>query len=257
MTDVLLTTVSNGVAILTLNRPKSRNALNSELRSAVLDTMVRLDADESVRALVLTGADPVFCAGLDLKEIEALGDGGLDAAAPLVGQLGPFPRLSKPLIGAINGAAVTGGLEYALGCDFLIASENAAFADTHQRVGIQPGWGLSVLLPEAVGLRRARQMSFTGNYVDAPTALAWGLVNEVVPHDQLLSRVTELGSDIASTDPRASSTMLGTYRDAFEGATRPAWDLEAAASTAWLKDFNTADFGATRKAVQERGRSQS
>jgi enoyl-CoA hydratase len=257
MTQVLLTDIANGVATLTLNRPASRNALNAELRSAVVQSLAALDGDESVLAIVLTGADPVFCAGLDLKEISAGAGGGIGAAAPLPGQLGPFPRLTKPLVGAINGAAVTGGLEYALGCDFLIASERAAFADTHQRVGIQPGWGLSVLLPEAVGLRRARQMSFTGNYIDAQTALAWGLVNEVVPHDSLMDRAGELAGDIASIIPEAGQTMLATYRDAFEAATSPAWELEAAVSQQWLQGFDAADLEARREQVTQRGRSQS
>ena len=257
MTDLLLIDHANGVRTLTLNRPQARNALNAELRDAVTDALVSADGDDSVGAIVLTGADPVFCAGLDLKEIAARADGGLEAAAPRPGQLGPFPRLTKPLIGAINGAAVTGGLEWALGCDFLIASEKAAFADTHQRVGIQPGWGLSVMLPEAVGLRRAKQMSFTGNYVDARTALVWGLVNEVVPHDQLLDRASEVAADVASIAPEARRTMLNTYRDAFETATGEAWRLEASVSQQWLEDFNAAEFDATRKAVQERGRSQT
>lgn len=257
MTDVLLTDVAAGVATLTLNRPEARNALSTELRDAVVAAMDEVEGDDSVRAIVLTGSDPAFCAGVDLKEIASGIGGGIQAAAPRAGQLGPFPRLSKPLIGAINGVAVTGGLEYVLGCDFLIASERAAFADTHQRVGIQPGWGLSVHLPEAVGLRRARQMSLTGNYIDAQTALSWGLVNEVVPHDDLLPRATELAGDIASIAPEAVQTMLATYRDAFEGVTGPAWELEARVSNAWLAGFDADNFDSTRKAVQERGRSQN
>ena len=94
--------------------------------------------------------------------------------------------MATPVIGAINGVAITGGFEVALACDFLVASERARFADTHARVGIMPGWGLTVALPEAIGLRRAKEMSTTGNFVDAETALAWGLVNHVVPHDELL-----------------------------------------------------------------------
>src|SRR5690606_31631575 len=152
-------------------------------------TLRELDDDPDVRVMILTGADPAFCAGLDLKE---LGSSGLSAdpdATPL-----PFGSLTKPLLGAINGAAVTGGFELALGCDLLIASERARFADTHARVGVMPGWGLTVLLPQAIGIRRARQMSFTGNYVDAATALAWGLVNEVVPHETLLDRARAIAA---------------------------------------------------------------
>ena len=120
------------------------------------------------------------------------------------------------MIGAVNGVAVTGGLELALACDLLVASEHARFADTHARVGIMPGWGLSVLLPQAVGLRRAKQMSVTGNYVDAGTALAWGLVNQVVPHEELLPTCRQLAADVASNDPAAVARLLQTYREGSE-----------------------------------------
>src|SRR5215470_4452958 len=113
---------------------------------------------------------------------------------------GALPPRTKPLIGAVNGVAVTGGLEVALNCDFLVASDRARFADTHARVGVMPGWGLTVLLPQRIGVARAREMSLTGNYVDATTALQWGLVNHVVPHDQLLPFARGLGADIVSND---------------------------------------------------------
>jgi len=149
----------------------TEKSLLADLRAMMAD----LDTRHDVRVIVLTGADPAFCAGLDLTEL-----GQADSPLAMAASGPVLPRLSKPLIGAVNGAAITGGLELALACDFLIASELARFADTHARVGIQPGWGLTVELPEAVGLRRARQMSATGNFVDARTALAWGLVNHVV-----------------------------------------------------------------------------
>ena len=121
----------------------------------VLRTLPRIvqdcDARDDVRVVIITGADPAFCAGLDLKELGSEdrrgGEHGRAAADPR----GPLPRISKPIIGAINGAAITGGFELALNCDFLVASDSARFADTHTRVGIQPGWGLTVLLREAVG----------------------------------------------------------------------------------------------------------
>jgi len=157
------------VATITLNRPASRNALNGDVRRRLPALVAELDADDAVDVLILTGADPAFCAGFDLKE---LGAGVTDLTTP-EGQRGPFPDRTKPLIGAVNGVAVTGGLEVALACDFLIASDRARFADTHARVGIQPGWGL--VFAAVPGRRRApgRQMSMTGNYVDAATALAW------------------------------------------------------------------------------------
>ena len=156
MTDpvVLVERSDDGYAVVTLHRPEARNALNAALRAELHRVLRDLDGDESVAAVVLTGSDPAFCAGLDLKELAASPEslrGGFDDAADL---RRPVPTMTKPLIGAVNGVAVTGGFELALACDFLVASEHARFADTHARVGIMPGWGLSVLLPQAVGVRR-------------------------------------------------------------------------------------------------------
>ena len=141
--------------------------------------------------MILTGTDPAFTAGLDLKELgtdgsNLAGGTGADGSRNSDGVRGPFPTLTKPLIGAVNGVAITGGFEYALNCDFLVASEHAKFGDTHSRVGVMPGWGLTVLLPQAIGIRRAREMSFTGNFMLADEALAFGLVNHVVPHADLM-----------------------------------------------------------------------
>ena len=169
--DLLLVDRADGVATVTLNRPEARNALNVELLRALPATIAELDADDEVAVVILTGADPAFCAGLDLKQLGSSGDnlsgGGQGVAAT------PFPDdMVKPVIGAVNGPAVTGGLELALHCDFLIASERARFGDTHARVGVVPGWGLSVLLPQAVGVRRAKEMSLTGRFLTAQDALA-------------------------------------------------------------------------------------
>ena len=252
MSDVILTDVADGIAVGTMHRPDARNALNTELRQAVPRTLRELDADPDVRVMILTGADPAFCAGLDLKE---LGTSGLSAdpdATPL-----PFGSLSKPLIGAINGAAVTGGFELALGCDLLIASERARFADTHARVGVMPGWGLTVLLPQAVGIRRARQMSFTGNYVDATTALAWGLVNEVVPHESLLDRARELAADMASVPETGLAAIKAAYRAAWAPVDEPTLAAEARYSRDWSRSsFDPATLAANREAIQARGRAQ-
>jgi enoyl-CoA hydratase len=154
--DILLVELSRRVATVTLNRPAVRNALNAALRSTLPTAMERLDGDEAVDVIILTGADPAFCAGLDLKELGGGGGegggggGGEGEVRDLIEGGNPFGPVSKPIIGAINGVAVTGGFELALNCDFLIASERASFADTHARVGIQPGWGLTVLLPQAI-----------------------------------------------------------------------------------------------------------
>ena len=170
----------------------------------------------------------------------------------------PFGPLSKPIIGAINGVAVTGGFELALNCDFLIASEQASFADTHARVGIQPGWGLTVLLPQAIGLRRAREMSTTGNFVDARTALEWGLVNRVVAHEDLLPTCRALAADIVSNDQAGVRRILRTYAESAGITALPARRLEAEVSVEWLRSGGgrPEEVERRRKAIIERGRTQ-
>jgi enoyl-CoA hydratase len=269
MTDVVLYEVADRVATITLNRPEARNALSSEVLRLLPELARRADADDEVDVVILTGADPAFCAGLDLKELGSTG-GNLRGGAGAVGEdrpdlgtvdgrPGPWPSLAKPVIGAINGVAVTGGFEVALACDFLVASERARFADTHARIGVQPGWGLTVMLPQAVGVRRARELSATGNFLDAPTALAWGLVNHVVAHDELLPFCRQLAADIASNDQAGVRRIMRTYAENEFGYRAEGWRLESRVAGQWLKEGGARpeEVEARRRAVMERGRAQT
>lgn len=169
MEEVVLFEKESGVAVITLNRPEKRNALNQALLAALYDRIDEVAADPDIRAAVLTGAGLAFCAGLDLKAIavenlmDPRGDG-----RDLVDVIAACPA---PLIGAINGPAITGGFEIALQCDFLIASESASFTDSHVERGIHPGWGMSQLLQEAVGARMAKQMSLPAS--PSPHGTPW------------------------------------------------------------------------------------
>ena len=244
--DILLTHTDERVLTLTLNRPKSRNALSAALRDRFFGALAEAEADDGVDVVILTGADPVFCAGLDLKE---LGD---SAALPDISPR--WPPMSKPVIGAINGAAVTGGLELALYCDILIASEQARFADTHARVGLLPTWGLSVRLPQKVGVGMARRMSLTGDYLSAEDALRAGLVTEVVPHDQLLSAARQVADSIVGNNQDAVRALLSSYHRIDASQTDSGLWLEATAA----QQFRTSgdDIAANREAVLQRGRAQ-
>ncbi len=256
--EAVLLDVFERIATVTLNRPDSRNALSSEVLRLLPQLLGTADADDDVDVIILTGADPAFCAGLDLVELASEGGSQL-LDGPQESQSrrsrGPFPPLGKPLIGAINGAAVTGGLELALNCDFLVASERATFGDTHARLGIMPGWGLSALLPQAIGVRRAREMSFTGNFVDAAEALALGLVNHVVAHTELIPFTRSLAADIAGNDRAAVRQLRTTYSAITHDD--DAWETEARASRAWQRtEFSAERIAARRAAVIERGREQ-
>jgi enoyl-CoA hydratase len=262
--DVVLVEVDDGIGTITLNRPEARNAINGALGARLPAVIQELDGRDDVRVMILTGADPAFCAGADLKE---LGDStvrpkGADGL-PMYderGRLpfrGPFPPRSKLLIGAINGPAVTGGFELALACDFLIASERARFADTHTRVGILPGWGLSVMLCQSVGVRRARELSATGNYLSAELALTWGLVNHVVPHDDLLPFTREIACAVVGNDQDAWAEMLRLYGAVAATTVDEGWELEAEINYDWQRrTFDPESVAARRDAIIERGREQ-
>src|ERR1700704_4975012 len=259
--DVVLVEVVERVATITLNRPGQRNALNRAVRRALPAAITRCDEDEGVDVLILTGADPAFCAGVDLKEFgsgqvqqgEGFAEVG-DGRGDFRGALAPH---TKPLIGAVNGVAVTGGFEVALNCDFLIASDRARFADTHARVGVMPGWGLTVLLAQRIGIGRAKEISITGNYVDAATALAWGLVNHVVPHDELLPYCRQLAADTVTNDQRGVRRMIQTYNEVTGTTIDEGWKIEGRVSRDWEgAGFDPAEIEARRLKVVERGRSQ-
>ena len=150
---------------------------------------------------------------------------------------------------------LTGGLELALGCDFLVASERAKFGDTHARVGVMPWWGLTVLLPEAIGVRRAREMSFTGNFVSADEAHHLGLVNHVVAHDDLLPFTRGLARDIVGNDQAGVRQIRATYNSIAHHD--DAWETEARDARAWKRNSFSAERVAERRAaIVERGRTQ-
>jgi len=246
--DVLLIDTRDRVRTLTLNRPQARNALSSALRTQFFGALRDAEADDSVDVVILTGADPVFCAGLDLKE---LGDSSqLPDISP------QWPPMTKPVIGAINGAAVTGGLELALYCDILIASEQARFADTHARVGLLPTWGLSVRLPQKVGVGMARRMSLTGDYLSAADALRAGLVTEVVAHDQLLATARRIAASIVGNNPNAVRALLASYHRIDAAQTDAGLWIEAMSAKQWMSTATGDDIAANRDAVLQRGRAQ-
>lgn len=256
---MLVTVERDGpIAVVTLNRPEAMNALSRALRAELATVMRALDGDDGVRAVVLTGAGTrAFTAGLDLKELGVEGLGAANATEAEANPVKAIEQCRKPVIGAINGVAITGGFEVALACDILIASENARFADTHARVGIMPGWGLSQKLSRMIGISRAKELSLTGNFLDARTACAWGLVNRVVPAEDLLPAARALAMDIASIDPAMTQTYKRLIDDGFALPFGEALALEQRESTAANSRVSGAEVEARRRAVMERGRSQA
>lgn len=255
--NLVLSEVEDGVALVTLNRPEAMNALSTELRIALSQTIDRLEADPDVHIMILTGAgDRAFTAGLDLKELGDVGLGGpsvhIEAHDPVLS----INRFSGPIIGAVNGVAITGGFEIALACDFLIASPNARFADTHARVGILPGWGLSQKLSRLIGISRAKELSFTGNFIDADTAHKWGLVNHIVPADQLIETAKKLADDMRSCEPASLKAYRKLINDGYAQTFGEAMETELQVGGALNREVTAQDVERRREAIRARGQKQ-
>jgi enoyl-CoA hydratase len=252
---VLRVEKDGGIATLTLDRPDAMNALSRQLRCEIADAFAGIQEDPEVRVAILTGAGRAFCAGLDLKELEGGMPGGSrdTSAQDMLAAIGAF---EGPVIGAINGFAITGGFELALACDLLVASSEARFADTHARVGILPGWGLSQKLPRLIGIHRAKELSLTGNYLSAHFAETWGLVNRVVAPDQLLPTCRNLAEDMLSCDPESLRGYKRVIDEGFAETLAEGLEREGRTSARHMK-ANPPDVARRRRAVQERGRQQA
>ena len=254
--ELVIVEKQDSIARVTLNRPEVLNALSAALRREIVATFQELTQDTQVQAIILTGAGRSFCAGLDLKEM----GGEVPSTGGLTGQdfSDVLAATPQPIICAVNGYAITGGFELALMCDLIIASDTAMFADTHARLGLVSGWGLSQKLPRMVGINRAKEISLTGNYVDARTAYEWGLVNHVVRPEELLSTCESMARDIASTEPNARATMLGIMDAGWQTTLEKGFEIERTCNRGRDSDEGRAEkIAARRLAVQARGREQS
>lgn len=257
VTTELLLARDGAVATLTINRPEKRNALSAQLMGDIVDAISALDADADIRAIILTGSDPAFCAGFDLRNLKNELAGTRSLARPDGSRSrGLLPNHDTPILGAINGPAITGGLELAMACDFMIASERARFADTHGRVGVMPGGGMSIRLPELVGIDRARRMSLTGDLIDAATALQWGLVTEVTPHDALMDRAREIAASMASLDPAPVAELRRMYEEIGAMSGDDAWQRERRWNRSWMTE-RFSDQGFEPDAIIARGSQQT
>jgi len=246
----------HGITTVTLNRPQALNALSAALRNEIARVFTELAGDATTEVVILTGAGRAFTVGLDLKEL-----GGEKSAVGAISSQDlskAVTSLKQPIIGAVNGYAITGGFELALMCDFLIASTEAKFADTHARVGVVPGWGLSQRLPRLIGANRAKELSLTGNYLDAATACTWGLVNRVVAPEALLSTCRKLAEDILTTEPVTRGEIKRLIDAGWHSTLHDGLATEFEASRAHSEREVTPEKVAARRAgIQSRGREQS
>jgi enoyl-CoA hydratase len=219
------------VAIVTLNRPKQLNALNWQMMDEIDDVLDRVARDESVRVLIVTGSgERAFCAGADISGLEALetAQQGYEHSRHSHLVLFKMEQLGKPVIMAINGYALGGGCEFAMGGDILIAASNASFGQPEVNLGIIPGFGGTQRLPRLIGRTRALEMILTGNRVDAEEAHRLGLVNRVVPQEQLMPVAEEMANTIAQKAPLAIALAKRAVYEGLEMSPRAGNDTEMA-----------------------------
>lgn len=258
-TAMLTVEKEGAIAVVTLNRPEAMNAMSKAMRSELYRAMTALNDDADVSVVILTGAgERAFTAGLDLKELgsDPMAMSAANAEGADENPVKAIETCKKPVIGAINGVAITGGFEVALACDVLIASENARFADTHARVGIMPGWGLSQKLSRLIGIYRAKELSLTGNFLDARTACEWGLVNRVVPAGELMAAAKKLAADMATIPVETLSLYKRIIDEGFALPYGQSLAHEHKQSSAHNRTVTPEAVEARRAAIQARARSQ-
>jgi enoyl-CoA hydratase len=256
---VVLVTKAGGIATVTLNRPEKLNALNRDLRSNFCRAMQELRDDPEAQVVIITGAGRAFCAGLDLRELGAEGSGESGAVVrdgTTVSFITVIEDMKVPVIAAVNGFAVTGGFEMVLACDMVVAAEDAQFADTHARVGVMPGGGMTARLPRAIGIRKAKELSLTGNYLGAREAERMGLVNRVVAPGEALKEAQAIAAQILT----ANQPIVRQLKKLYELTTRATLEDAIRIEQEYFRAYNSSsklkDFDRQREAVMERGRSQ-
>jgi len=225
--------VADGAATITLCRPKALNALTVIMFNEMYAAVQMANEDSDVYSIVFTGEGRAFCAGLDLKEMQ-----GRDLEPGYVGEVVDKPALkliaaiegsSKPSIGKINGYCFTGALELALCFDFLCVAEEAKLGDTHTKWGLRPTWGMSSRLPDAVGVRRAREMSYTACTITGTQAWHWGLANHVVPLEELDAKVKQITDGIAANSAGAVAAFKDLYKNWLTGSVTDGLKFETSA----------------------------
>jgi enoyl-CoA hydratase/carnithine racemase len=247
-----LLSVVNQVATVTINRPEGRNCVDAGVARAIREAFDRIEADDGVRVAILTGAgDIAFSSGLDLKQLAREGPPLIPQVVfSDVGWAGIGRRkFPKPLIAAVNGYAIAGGLELVLSCDFAIASDRARFGCTEARLGPIADAGACFRLAHWVGLPYAKEMLFTGRMIDAAEALRVGLVNRVVPHDRLLPVCQEVAEAIAANSPSAMRIMKHIITETLDLPEAEAWPIN---DRYMYESFETADFMEGPRAFAEK-----
>jgi enoyl-CoA hydratase len=232
------------VVVLTLNRPEALNALNAKLLRQLCRALVDADTDAGIGAIVLTGAgDRAFTAGMDLKEAaERLDDFGPDAQPAAT-----LDACRTPVIVAVNGLCITGGMEIMMACDVVYASSAARFADTHVRLGLLPGWGISQRMARQIGPQLAKEISLSGRFLDAHRAAEIGLVNRVVEPAELMPATLELAHEIAGHQAEAVQGYKALIDEGYAMGLDEAIAMEHERSVAHIRSMSSAELETGRQ----------
>eukprot|EP01018_Ginkgo_biloba_P017943 Gb_17305 [translate_table: standard] len=247
---ILVRKALNGIACIIINRPKSLNSLTKSMITDLAKAFKGLDKAADVKVIIITGAGRAFCSGVDLTAAQDVFKG--DVKNKDIDAIYQMEHCRKPIIGAINGYAVTAGLEIALACDILVASTDAKFVDTHSKFGIFPSWGLSQKLPRIIGVNRAKEVSLTATPLDAHMAEKWGLVSQVV----LPSELMKTAERIAEAITRNHEDMVLRYKAVInEGMKLPlgdALELEKERAHSYYEGMPPEQFSAMQKFISGR-----
>lgn len=225
MSDEVLVDVADGIMTVTLNRPEAKNAANKALAEGVAAAMDQLDGSDDIRVAIITGAGGTFCSGMDLKafvsgetpHIEGKGFGGLTESPP-----------KKPLIAAVEGYALAGGLELMISCDLIVAADNAKFGIPEVKRGLAAAAGGLVRLPRQVPPRLAMELALTGDFIDATRAAEMGLINRVVPAGTALDAAKELAATICANGPLAVKISKQVVAESADWSSEDMWEKQQA-----------------------------
>ena len=255
MSNTILVKQDGRVAILTMNRPEKLNALSAELRRTLYHKVVELDQDDGIGAIILTGAgDRAFTAGMDLTEAT---ERGTEAKDPDEHPVAVMETCSKPIIAAVNGLCITGGMEFVLACDVIIASRTAKFADTHVRVGLMPGNSISQRLSRQIGIQRAKEMSLSGNFYGAQQMYDWGLINHVVEPGELMPAALTLARAFADAEQNIVRDYKKLIDDGFEMTLSDARELERERSAKFHANVPADHYQRGKEKAARRARQQN
>ncbi|KAL0490083.1 enoyl-CoA hydratase [Acrasis kona] len=252
MSEVLTENLGDGVFIIKINRPKLLNSLTTNTLRELAKAFNDLSDKKETRAVILTGEGRAFSAGIDLTSAIKVFQGEFKPTKETDPVLA-MNDATYPIIGAINGYAITGGFEIALACDILIGGESAAFQDTHAKFGLMPSWGLSQKLPRLIGANRARHSALTATKIDSKTAYEWGLISRVVPDSELLNTCKQIAKEIVANHPVLVKNYKNVINTGIEMNFKDAMQHEQDKAWSYYGGMVKSDFDKMAQFIASRG----